>query len=244
MVNSIGIDASYVVKGFAEQGAKRMQLRQGQNGDIWDRNGEVQDAWPELEIRKTKGRPTFADFGTSVGQKCKFLGVVLADVAANIAADGARLPQHIDQQIRSAESATFCFCLRLASIEAQLWEAKPADVEPPPVPAPKPELTRNEAADWLCEIASVRGHQLENRGDKWQVCTRCRQRRLRGSPLWATVTCGSKLPSEGKRSAASAFNSVIATVRRKQSCSHPRRSGSKRGGANGQCNSCCGVIGF
>ena len=51
---------------------------------------------------------------------------------------------------------------------------------------------------------------------KWQVCTHCRARRLRGSPLWATVVCGKNLPTQGKRSANSAFLELTAAARRKQ----------------------------
>ena len=160
--------------GHCAEGGKLAGLISGSNGDVWQEGCKVKERHPNIKVVKKQGHPEFEDYGDTLNERCSFIGSVLADVAATIAAEGSKLPEFMEKQIALMERVGCQISLRLVCIEAQLWELPPGSLPKPNIPAPELALSREVAFESLLDVASLRGHRLTVRGDRWLFCENCR----------------------------------------------------------------------
>ena len=183
---TLGIDASYVIKGMASQFESR--LLHGLNGDLWAMlQGTIQERSLQLLPCKVKAH---AEEQVLLGHMDleDFLGNALADAAAGAAAEEAvSAPQASDAS--TWRGRCYLIARRLACIEAALWREGPVLV-----PAP-PELQRVEppaipdAVTAFQKCIEQMGHRVRVRG-RWLQCSRChRRRRLGAHAFWTSSRC-------------------------------------------------------
>ncbi len=182
----LGIDAAYVVKGMSP--GREVSLSAGTNGDLWSMFfGIVRDRSLSVSPRKVKAHGESQVLRGSMGLQ-DFLGNVLADAGAGVAAEDAVHPLQA-QDASEWQVRAFLVARRLAIIEADLW----CD-EPRLVPAPEP-IDRWEPPPLPCTMSVLQrsvdamGHKLHQKGGFLQ-CSRCRKRRkLSGHKFWTSTRC-------------------------------------------------------
>ena len=184
---TIQVDAAYVVKGLSGK-TNQMALKAGSNGDLWTALLDLVQA-KSLDIHVCKVK-SHAEIQVLLGEVSleAFLGNVLADAGAEVAAENA-VHSHAAQDLSQWEGITFLVARRLAVIEASLWDEGPRLV-PAPAPMHQEEPPAPpEATKRILSSIGYMGHRLHHRGN-FLYCAACRRRRKStSSRFWMKTPC-------------------------------------------------------
>ena len=184
-------DSLYTVRGANRE--CKSTLMEGSNGDLWRIQQGEQDNSQRLEKVKAHN-----EAGVLNGNANPYLFLVnaLADASAEVSA-WMNLNTLHEQELSKWESIQYCVALRLAIIEAEVWEYTPKRVliEAEDVPLPEVPSVDEEIRKLHSQIRA-RGHILAVK-NKFIVCQLCRRRRAPANyRQWADLDCVTKGASQ------------------------------------------------